>query len=157
MFINKAEWFSKKITELQNSLYRLAFSILKNDMDAQDAVQETIYKAYKNLDSLEYKNKFKPWIYKILTNTSYEIIKKKGEYVEINDNELESIQADVDTKLTLWDTVQKLPQPYRTTITLFYYEDMSIKQISKITNLKEDAIKKQLSRGRQKLKEVIEL
>ena len=66
-------------------------------------------------------------------------------------------KIDIDTNLTLWKAVQGLEQPYRTTITLFYYEDMSIKEISEITGSKVDAIKKQLSRGRDKIKEVIDI
>ena len=157
MMFDRTQWFSKNIIELQNGMYRLSYSILKNEMDAQDAVQEAIYKAYKNLDSLENKLKFKAWIYKILRNTSLEILKSKCNYLDIENEEIIAKNVDIDTNLTLWDVVQKLQQPYRTTITLFYYNNMSVKEISKITNTKEDAIKKQLSRGREKIKEVIKL
>ena len=75
----------------------------------------------------------------------------------IEENIIEAEQEDIDTNLTLWNAVQKLKQPYRTTITLFYYEDMSIKEISNITETSIDAIKKQLSRGREKIKEVIKI
>lgn len=95
--------------------------------------------------------KLKPWIYKILTNISFEILKRNKNYIDIEENIIESEQEDIDTNLMLWNAVQKLKQPYRTTITLFYYEDMSIKEISQITETSTDAIKKQLSRGREKL------
>lgn len=157
MIFNQKQWFSNNIMELSNGMYRVSYSILKNEMDAEDAVQETIYKAYKSLDTLENKLKFKSWIYKILTNTSLEILKNKENYLDIDKEEIMIKKNDIDTNLTLWEAVQKLSQPYRTTITLFYYEDMSIKEISKITNTREDAIKKQLSRGREKIKEVIKL
>ena len=157
MIFNQKQWFSNHIMDLSNGMYRVSYSILKNEMDAEDAVQETIYKAYKSLDTLENKSKFKSWIYKILTNTSLEILKNKENYLDIDKEEIMIKKDDIDTNLTLWEAVQKLSQPYRTTITLFYYEDMSIKEISKITNTKEDAIKKQLSRGREKIKEVIKL
>ena len=157
MIFNEAKWFSKNIIDLQNGMYRLSYSILKNEMDAQDAVQESIYKAYKNLELLENRAKFKSWIYKILTNTSLEILKRKENHLDIENEKIIAKNDDIDTNLTLWEAVQRLSQPYRTTIILFYYEDMSIKEISKITNTKEDAIKKQLSRGREKIKEVIKL
>ena len=102
------------------------------------------------------KRKFKPWIYKIVTNTSLEILKNNKNYVDIEEN-IEADKEDIDSNLTLWNAVQKLNQPYRTTITLFYYEDMSIKEISKITGTNVDAVKKQLSRGREKIKEVINI
>lgn len=157
LVLNQKEWFCENIKELENGLYRVSYSILKNEPDAQDAVQEAIYKSYKNLDGLKDKRKFKPWIYKIVTNTSFEMLKSNKNNVDIEENIIEAKQEDIDTNLTLWNAVQKLKQPYRTTITLFYYEDMSIKEISKITGSNIDAIKKQLSRGREKIKEVIDI
>ena len=155
--LNLKNWFCDNIKNLENGMYRLSYSILKNEEDAQDAVQEAIYNAYKKLDTLKYKRKFKSWIYKIVTNTSFEILRNKKNYIDIEQENIAAEKIDIDTNLTLWKAVQGLEQPYRTTITLFYYEDMSIKEISEITGSKVDAIKKQLSRGRDKIKEVIDI
>ena len=147
--IDQKKWFCDNIKDLENGMYRLSYSILRNETDAQDAVQEAIYKSYKNLESLKDKRKFKSWIYKIITNTSFEMLKNKKDYLDIEQENVQEDKIDIDTNLTLWNAVQGLEQPYRTTITLFYYEDMSIKEISKITGTKIDAIKKQLSRLRR--------
>lgn len=155
--LNLKNWFCDNIKNLENGMYRLSYSILKNEEDAQDAVQEAIYNAYKNLETLKDKRKFKSWIYKIVTNTSFEILRNKKNYIDIEQENIPAEKIDIDTNLTLWKAVQGLEQPYRTTITLFYYEDMSIKEISEITGSKVDAIKKQLSRGRDKIKEVIDI
>lgn len=155
--LNLKNWFCDNIKNLENGMYRLSYSILKNEEDAQDAVQEAIYNAYKNLETLKDKRKFKSWIYKIVTNTSLEILRNKKNYIDIEQENIPAEKIDIDTNLTLWKAVQGLEQPYRTTITLFYYEDMSIKEISEITGSKVDAIKKQLSRGRDKIKEVIDI
>ena len=155
--LNLKKWFCDNIKNLENGMYRLSYSILKNEEDAQDAVQEAIYNAYKKLETLKDKRKFKSWIYKIITNTSFEMLKNKKDYLDIEQENVQEDKIDIDTNLTLWNAVQGLEQPYRTTITLFYYEDMSIKEISKITGTKIDAIKKQLSRGREKIKEVMSI
>ena len=155
--IDQKKWFCDNIKDLENGMYRLSYRILRNETDAQDAVQEAIYKSYKNLESLKDKRKFKSWIYKIITNTSFEMLKNKKDYLDIEQENVQEDKIDIDTNLTLWNAVQGLEQPYRTTITLFYYEDMSIKEISKITGTKIDAIKKQLSRGREKIKEVMSI
>ena len=155
--LNLKNWFCDNIKNLENGMYRLSYSILKNEEDAQDAVQEAIYNAYKNLETLKDKRKFKSWIYEIVTNTSFEILRNKKNYIDIEQENIPAEKIDIDTNLTLWKAVQGLEQPYRTTITLFYYEDMSIKEISEITGSKVDAIKKQLSRGRDKIKEVIDI
>ena len=155
--LNLKNWFCDNIKNLENGMYRLSYSILKNEEDAKDAVQEAIYNAYKNLETLKDKRKFKSWIYKIVTNTSFEILRNKKNYIDIEQENIAAEKIDIDTNLTLWKAVQGLEQPYRTTITLFYYEDMSIKEISEITGSKVDAVKKQLSRGRDKIKEVIDI
>ena len=155
--LNLKNWFCDNIKNLENGMYRLSYSILKNEEDAKDAVQEAIYNAYKNLEKLKDKRKFKSWIYKIVTNTSFEILRNKKNYIDIEQENIAAEKIDIDTNLTLWKAVQGLEQPYRTTITLFYYEDMSIKEISEITGSKVDAIKKQLSRGRDKIKEEIDI
>ena len=155
--LNLKNWFCDNIKNLENGMYRLSYSILKNEEDAQDAVQEAIYNAYKKLETLKDKRKFKSWIYKIVTNTSFEILRNKKNYIDIEQENIAAEKIDIDTNLTLWKAVQGLEQPYRTTITLFYYEDMSIKEISEITGSKVDAITKQLSRGRDKIKEVIDI
>ena len=155
--IDQKKWFCDNIKDLENGMYRLSYSILRNETDAQDAVQEAIYRSYKNLEFLKDKRKFKSWIYKIITNTSFEMLKNKKDYLDIEQENVQEDKIDIDTNLTLWNAVQGLEQPYRTTITLFYYEDMSIKEISKITGTKIDAIKKQLSRGREKIKEVMSI
>ena len=155
--LNLKNWFCDNIKNLENGMYRLSYSILKNEEDAQDAVQEAIYNAYKKLETLKDKRKFKSWIYKIVTNTSFEILRNKKNYIDIEQENIAAEKIDIDTNLTLWKAVQGLEQPYRTTITLFYYEDMSIKEISEITGSKVDAIKKQLSRGRDKIKEEIDI
>lgn len=157
LLIDQKEWFCKNIKSLENGMYRLSYSILKNEADAQDAVQEAIYKSYKNLETLKDKRKFKPWIYKIVTNTSFEILKNTKNYLDIEEENIQAEKIDIETNITLWNAVQNLKQPYRTVITLFYYEDMSIKEISKITGNNTDAVKKQLSRGREKIKEVIKI
>ena len=155
--LNLKKWFCDNIKNLENGMYRLSYSILKNEEDAKDAVQEAIYNAYKNLETLKDKRKFKSWIYKIVANTSFEILRNKKNYIDIEQENIPAEKIDIDTNLTLWKAVQGLEQPYRTTITLFYYEDMSIKEISEITGSKVDAIKKQLSRGRDKIKEEIDI
>ena len=153
--IDTKSWFCNNIKKLENGMYRLSYSILRNESDVEDAVQETICRAYKELENLKDKRKFKPWIYRILQNTSIEILNGKKYCLNIEDENIQENKIDIDTNLTIWNAIQKLDNPYRTVITLFYYEDLSIKEISTITGSKVDAIKKQLSRGREKIKEII--
>ena len=106
--LNLKNWFCDNIKNLENGMYRLSYSILKNEEDAKDAVQEAIYNAYKNLETLKDKRKFKSWIYKIVANTSFEILRNKKNYIDIEQENIPAEKIDIDTNLTLWKAVQGL-------------------------------------------------
>ena len=151
-------WFCDEIRNCQNSLYAFAYSILQNEEDAEDAIQDSIWKAYNNLDSLKNVKKFKPWIMKILANTAYDMLRHRRDFQNI-DERYDVAEAaggvDIDMKMSLWDAVGKLKAPYREVVVLFYYERFSIREIGEITGSSSDAVKKQLSRAREKLREML--
>ena len=139
-------------------MYYLAYSIVKNKDDASDVVNESILKAYEKLDKLKNEESFKSWILRIVHNTAIELIKKNKEMIDIEevDNLVEKkVSSDVETKLTLRDAINKLKNPYREVIILFYYEDFSTEKISKITNSNIITVRKQLSRARKQLKAIL--
>lgn len=150
--------FCDNIRLYQDLMYRIGFSILRNDEDTKDAVQESILKAFEHIESLKDNKKFKAWILKILTNTSYEMIRKRKDVLELTDEISEnnsSIEDRLCNKITVLDIISNLDVKYREVIVLYYYEDMSIKEISQLMNLTEDNVKKRLSRGREKLKKFL--
>lgn len=156
---NDKEWFCSCVNSCQSGIYALAYSVLQNDEDAKDAIQDTLFKAYSNLDSLRDRKKFKPWIMKILANTAYEMLRRRKNYEYLDwqvDDSVLTDDDDIDTKLSLWEAVQALKMPYRSVIVLFYYEDLSINEISGITGSKPSAIKKQLSRAREQLRKQLQ-
>ena len=154
--MNKA-WFSGQVVNNQTAMFRLARTILKNDEDAEDAVQEAILSAYANLDSLREPEKFKSWILHILTNKCYDACRKKRPTVDLSDVEetLPASGTDCTERLTLYQAVEQLPDDFRTAITLFYYEDLSVRQIAGVLGLTEAAVKTRLSRGRQSLRALL--
>lgn len=147
--------FCKKVRQCENTMYALAFSIMKNEYDAADAMSESIMKAYSSMDKLKNDRAFKAWILKILHNTCLEMLRKKQDTVNIDeqyDLQEPDSGSDISTKLVLRQAVDKLNQPYRTIVTLYYYENLSLLEISKITGSSLAAVKKQLSRAREMLR-----
>jgi RNA polymerase sigma-70 factor (ECF subfamily) len=148
------EWFCAQTIANQAAMFRVARSILKSDADAEDAVQEAITAAYSGLSRLREPDKFRPWILKILANECYEIC--RGRKPEADIDELREVlpapAEDRAEKLALWDAVMRLPYDYRSAITLFYYEDMTVRQISETLGLSEAGVRTRLSRGREKLR-----
>lgn len=152
------DYFCECIRQCENSMYRLAMGILKKEPDAEDAMQDAILKAYRNLDQLKDRSKFRPWILSIVHNCSIEYIRKRKNVIDIEEEQwIAAPEPSVDTasKISIWEAVQKLKIPYRTVIILFYYEDCSIIQISEITNTNVNSIKSQLSRGRKMLAKLL--
>ena len=152
------EVFSALIRENENSMYAVAYSVLKNDNDAADAIGESILRAYSSLDSLKNEKAFKPWLLKIINNTCLETLRKRKITLDIDeqyDIADEKSSEDHSTRLALRDAVESLKQPYRTVVVLYYYENMSIKEISLISGDSVQAVKKQLSRAREMLKKLI--
>ncbi len=151
------EWFSEQVVQQQDCMYRYAFSILKNDSDTKDVMQDAIIKAYENLDSLKEPKKFKTWIITILKNCVYDFLRKKKYLVDIDEKNVaeKGKELFVEEKIDLYDAIQQLPLAYRTTIILYYFENMKIKDISVILDESSATVRKRLSRAREKLREIL--
>lgn len=150
------ESFTELIQENKVSLYRLSKSILKSEADIQDAVSEAIVKAYTNIHKLRLIDNFKPWIMRILVNECYSIIKKHKK-VELTDDftTYEGSYED-NTEDSLMFYVNQLEDEFKSVIILFYYDDISIKDISKVLDISEGTVKSRLSRAKVKLKVMME-
>ncbi len=152
------EQFCQYIREYEKSMYILAKGIVKNDADVADVIQESILKAYTNYDALKDKDKFKSWILRIVHNTAIDFIKKQREVLDsetIDQVAVAEATIDKETKLTVWEAVQKLTFPYQTVIILYYYDGYSAERISQITSTSVVNVRQQLSRGRKMLAKLL--
>ena len=157
MILTGKDEFCEQIRDCESAMYSLAFSIVRNETDAGEIISESIYRAYKNLYTLKNSHSFKPWILRIVHNTAVEMIRKNSKIMILD--EVEDIADDdtneITTRLALRETVESLKQPYRTVVVLFYYENLSVSQISQITGTNIVAVKQQLSRARKMLREIL--
>ena len=127
---NKAE-FCNAIKQHQNSMYALAFSIVKNEHDAGDVVGEAILKAYSKIHMLRDDDLFKPWILRIVQNTAIELLRKQSSTCDASQREeiAETIKGiDKESQMVLRGCINELKQPYRTVMVLYYYEGLSTKE-----------------------------
>ncbi len=148
--------FCEKVRLYQNTMYALAFSLLRNDADAADAISESILKAYSNLSQLRTPRFFRAWLLKIVRNTCMEMLRRNPQAQTLEEQPALAdpvCHEDISTKLVLREAVERLRQPYRTVVFLFYYESLSIAEISQITGSSAIAVKKQLSRARTMLQQ----
>ena len=139
-------------------MYYLAFSVVKNASDVEEVISESIYRAFYNLHSLKTEGSFKPWIMRIVHNTAVEMIRKTAKTVDfeqIEDISVDSYEKSFTNKFVLREAVDCLKQPYRTVVVLFYYENLSVKEIAQITDTSIVTVRQQLSRARKMLKEIL--
>lgn len=131
-FLLDKEIFCDQVIRNQETMFRTAKAILHQDEDAEDAVQEAICAAYAGRGSLRDPARFRPWILKILVNKCYEFCRKRRTTVDLADIQdfLPAPAADQAERLSLWQAVMALNSDLRAVVTLFYYEDLSIREIS---------------------------
>lgn len=147
--------FCECIDKYRNELYIMAWAILENREDAEDAVSNAILKAYENINQLSVFHKFKPWIITITKNEALKIRKKR--LVLPGNDVVESMMNPVqDHYDELWDIIRKMKEEYRLVLALFYYNDLSIKDIAEILDTPIGTVKSRLSRGKEILKKELE-
>ena len=152
------EAFSTQVIACQEAMFRTAKAILRQDEDAEDAVQEAICTAFASRGSLRDVQRFKPWILRILTNKCYDLCRKRRPTVDLEElaDRLPSDSPDHDQRMTLWQAVLSLSDELRVTVTLFYYEGLSVREIGQVLGISEAAVKTRLSRGRARLRLLLE-
>ena len=131
--------------------YRMAYSYVHSENDAQDIVQEAAYKAIYHAEKLKEPGFADTWICRIVINEAINFIKKnKKPYVELEEVDVsrEEVYEDVDLKAA----IDRLAPRDKTVIMLRYFEDMSIEQIAEICNENVNTIKSRLYRTLKKLK-----
>ena len=130
-YIKSSSWFCSRVKELEKSMYLLAVSTLKNDYDAEDAMQNAILKAYENLNQLRATDKFKPWLFRILINECCRLLNDKKYNADIDEaTDIGEKEENLEDRITLWETVKRLGYEYRIVVILFYYEGLKIRDIA---------------------------
>lgn len=145
------------VEEYGNRLLRTCYLILKDREEAEDVVQETFIKVFRNIDSFRENSGLYTWIYTIALNLSRDRLRKKKDMLTLEDervgnNDVEcEVEKGIDREL-LRKELFSINSLYREVLVLFYFEGLSIKEISNLLNEKEGTIKSKLSRGRNILK-----
>ena len=149
--------FSVLIKSYEKDLYKVAIAMTKNDDDALDCIQEAILQAYISIKDLRQDEYFKTWLIKILINKCNALLKKNKKILNLDVNTSKNDKVEQSDRLELKDSINSLDSDLRIIIILYYYEDMSIKDISESLNIPQGTIKSRLSRARSKLKEMLSI
>ena len=146
------------VQKYQDYTFTLALRILKNREEAEEAAHDAFVKAFHALKNFNRAAKFSTWLFRIVFNTAISYQRKQKSYTQ----DIESVQYTLagedtaameneDRKRFVQRALQQLSALDNTIITLFYFEDLSLEEISDITGIKSNAVKVRLFRARKKL------
>ena len=151
-----ANEIGKIILENMQTLYRVAFSILRTEDEINDAISNTTVIVFEKIHTLKNEEYYKTWLTRILINECYKIYNqnKKIVYLETYDQEkltYNDTYVDEDIK----NLVRKLDKDLKQIVILYYFEEFSVKEISKIIKIPEGTVKSRLSRARKELEKAL--
>lgn len=152
------EQLGEVILTSEHQMYATAKSILKNDQDCADAIQETIAKSFEKIHTLKKEKYVKTWLIRILINECYNITRaNSNRCLEDMMEEIALSDEDKPDYSELYRAVEALKEELRVPVVLYYVDDFSVREIAHLLNITEGAVQKRLSRARNKLKKIIDL
>lgn len=146
--------FCERVSQYRYQFYITAYAILGNEADAEDAVCNAILIGYEHLAQLKNPKKIKSWMITITRNEALKLLHKRMELLG-NENVERLLPPTYDTHNELWEVVQTLKDEYRIVIVLFYYNDLSLRDISNVLDISIGTVKSRLDRGRKLLKDAL--
>lgn len=145
------------VNKYADMVYRIAVTQMKNTHDAQDIFQEVFLRLVKHMDTIESEEHLKAWLIRVTLNCSKtNLTSAWRRHTQSIEEQTEEIAFETEEQSDLYEHLQKLPKKYRTVLYLFYYEELSIKEICQVTGQKEPTVKSQLSRARTMLRTELE-
>jgi len=156
------------VDRYKHMVYTLALKIVKNREDAEEVAQDSFIKAYNALNDFKGESKFSTWLYKIAYYRSLDYLKKNKRQVETTaiDISEEYNIASMDDALDRMEVkeraeiikhaIEKLPADDAVLITLYYFETLSMNEISEVMEIPANTIKVRLFRGRKRLAKILE-
>lgn len=133
-------------------MYHVAKTLLHSDADCADAIQEAIVKAFSSVQTLRKDSYAKTWLVRIVINECYAIMRREKKLVPLEDYTAEEAAEERADYSDLYEALSHLPEEIRLTVTLYYMEGYSVREIASLMNTTESAVKNRLARARDKMK-----
>ncbi|MBX7288892.1 sigma-70 family RNA polymerase sigma factor [Clostridium chauvoei] len=148
--------FTSLIELNATAYYRIAKGVLSSEEDVKDAIQNTIIIIYNKLYTLKNINLFKTWSIRILINECNKIYNANKKVVNLERVEnISSYTINSDDEIDLYNAISILSKDLRIPTILFYFDDLSYKEISKIISIPEGTVKSRVFRAKEKLYEIL--
>ena len=157
--------FQLTLARYQDKVYRLCCALLRDPSAAEDAAQESLVRIWKAIGGYDGRASLSTWIYTITRNRCLSAIERRRELASLSDDAIAAeAEAQAQTlgaaddepqqgAALLRELVDLLPERYRRTLTLFYYQDRSVSEVARMLAMPEGTVKTNLSRARAALAE----
>lgn len=150
VFMKEKDSFTFAFDQYADTVYRVAFHNTANSSDAEDITQEVFLRLFKSAKFFRDSEHLKAWLIRVTVNLCHDHFRKADSTAKLTDSTVkDEAVSDINPVL---EAVRALPENYRNTIHLHYYEGYSAKEIGKILGAKENTVLSWLSRGRAALK-----
>lgn len=157
--------FEQLLSLYEGKIFNYLYRLLGARHDAEDATQEVFIKVYKNLHSFKIDKQFSPWLYKIATNTAYDLLRKKQADKEVpflyregdppetilNHNPYKNMERMLDLEVSL----RQLKPIYRTVLILYYRDDLTYETIAEILEVPLNTVKTYIKRAKENLSRIM--
>ena len=143
-------FFIAEIETCSDMMYRVAWSILRNEADVQDALQDAVLKAWEKRDRLRDEKFFRTWITRILINACYDTQRKRRRIVSMDEIPESTVSDAPDPDLAL--ALQALPEKLRLPLVLCYSEGMSYEEAAAVLRIPITTLRGRLRRGKDELR-----
>ena len=155
-----ARELERLVAQYQGAVLRTCYLYLCDRSQAEDAVQETFLKVYRNLDRFRGESSEKTWILKIAMRTCYDM-NHSGWSRFFNRRITPEMLPEASVPFTerddaLTQAVMRLPEKLRRVIILYYYQGLSVREIAETLGITQPSVSSRMKRGREKLKAALE-
>ena len=151
--MNKETDYQETVEKYSDMVYRLAYSYTNSKYESDEIYQEVFLKYLQSKKEFKNEEHKKAWLIRVTINSCKKLWLSswKRKVIPLDDE----IKFEMEEDIGLYNEIKKLPKKYRVVIHLFYYEQYSVKDISKILKQKESTIRTWLTRARKLLKNYI--
>jgi RNA polymerase sigma-70 factor (ECF subfamily) len=156
--------FALLLPRYESKVYRLCCALLRDPTQAQDAAQESLVRIWKALPGYDARASLSTWIYAITRNRCLSALERRRAQAAIGDSDLDLAELPAESAdsyepeeraARLRELIDLLPERYRRTLTLFYFEDRSVGEVAGMLGQPEGTVKTTLFRARAALTELL--
>ena len=164
MLDEREQIIDQLMREYSDDILHLVYTYVKNRTIAEDLAQEIFIKCYEKLNQFNQQSTIKTWLYRIASNHCKDYLRswhfrkitlsnKVFDHIPSKSKQVEEEVIKHSEENSLTNAVMNLPLKYREVVFLHYYEELSLKEISKITSVNINTLKTRLKRAKELLKD----